>query len=569
MSEYKSLAEFYPTPPELIGRMLLHTDLRSIGNVLEPSAGKGDIVRFIALAKERESYRYGYYGTKEDDEAIINRIIAEFREEDKYHSYSRYYKDIDCIEIDPTLQAVLKGNDMEVIDDDFLKYDGDKHYDLIIMNPPFSNGDQHLLHAIKIAKKTGGQVICVLNAETIRNPYTNLRKELLKQLAEFNATYEYVKNGFSTAERPSDVEVVIVCLTVPSPFKNKSRIWESLNDAEEPELNIPEGTQDLVTTDIFKQSVLLYKREIRAGRMMFEEYLALKPYITSTFETGETPDYAKGSTLYLTTNPKRETLDWNEYVAAVRYKYWYELLHKPAFMGNLTSNLKNEYYNNIREFAKKDFSLSNIYKVQIDILKRTAQGITDKIVAIFEQLSYRNSMGCDKNIHYFSGWKSNSAFKINPHVVVPWMHTWNDIFKKFRYQYDLCEYLYDLEKCLDFLDGGENDEHRDIGIWLNHYESEQQTRNLHFKYFDIDVYKKGTVHVKFTDMNALKKLNIYGCLHKGWLPPSYGKKAYSDMDQESQIIIQDFEGEESYAEVYEDPKRWIAAPEQNMLLLDA
>ena len=35
------------------------------------------------------------------------------------------------------------------------------------MNPPFSNGDKHLLKALKMQEK-GGAIICLLNAETIR-----------------------------------------------------------------------------------------------------------------------------------------------------------------------------------------------------------------------------------------------------------------------------------------------------------------------------------------------------------------------------------------------------------------
>ena len=40
------------------------------------------------------------------------------------------------------------------------------------MNPPFSEGDKHLLKAINIMKN-GGQIVCILNAETIKNPYSN------------------------------------------------------------------------------------------------------------------------------------------------------------------------------------------------------------------------------------------------------------------------------------------------------------------------------------------------------------------------------------------------------------
>lgn len=580
MNEYKSLTEFYPTPPELIARMLKDIDLQKIKSILEPSAGKGDIMMFIAAAMDcvtdgwvRKKYIEKGIERSLISEKIVQEFVLKKYKEYLENGFEHYYGDkfhriMECIESDVTLQSVLKGRDFNVIDDDFLEFDGDKHYDLIIMNPPFSNGDRHLLQAIKIAKKTGSQIVCILNAETIRNPYSNIRKELLKQLDEYEATYEYVENAFTDSERATDVEVVIVRVNIPSPFKNYSRIWEELED-EEIELNTPESMEELVTSDYMKQAILMYKREIVAGQRLIEEYFALKPHLTSTFETKDTPSYMKGSTLYLCTDTKSNELDFNDYVYSVRYKYWYELLHKPAFMGNLTSNLQNEYFKNIREYAKKDFSLKNIYKVKLDILKNVSQGIKDKIVSLFEQLSYEHSMDCEKNIHYFNGWKSNSAFKINSKVVIPYANCWDGIFKRFSYSYELCGFLEDIEKCLDFLDGGETTDGINMSSWLTYYENNQITKNLHFKYFDINVYKKGTVHIKFTNEDLLKKFNIYGCLHKGWLPPSYGKKTYTEMNDEEKSVIDEFEGEASYTEVFNNRERFIVSPEKDVLMLSA
>ena len=582
MTEYKALTEFYPTPPELIARMLNGTDLNEVKTILEPSAGKGDIALFVALAMYRianDNYLWRRYYVKENltKEETQKKIIEDMMTHDLNdpdHYHLKYLEDIDCIELDPTLRTILQSKECRVVDDDFLKFSGEKHYDLIIMNPPFSNGDEHLIHALDIAERTGSRIVCLLNAETIRNPYTNLRKELLKRLENLGADYEYVQDAFKKSERKTDVEIVIVRVDVPSPFARRSRIWEELDEAQEEEFEAPENVQELVTGDVCRQAVQMYKKELEAGRRLIAEYLALKPYLTSSFETEETPSYQKGCTLILQTDSKHGGLDWNDFVASVRYKYWYELLHKPVFLGNLTSNVRDEYFSDIKEFAKREFSLSNIYKVKIEILKRTAQGIEDKIVDIFEELSYKNSMESQGNIHLFSGWKSNSAFRINPKVVVPWMGCWDSAFNKFRYETysynrNLFSLLSDIEKCLDFLDGGENDNDRDIATWLRHYESEQQTKKLHFKYFDIDVFKKGTVHIRFTDLNALKKLNIYGCLHKGWLPPTYGKKAYSAMDEESRAVVDGFEGEDSYVETFAEPSRWIIAPEKNILMIGA
>lgn len=109
--------DFYPTPDSLIAKMLSGIDIGyTVQTILEPSAGKGDILRRLGFGSEK--------------------------------SYYRKSLDIDCIEIDPNLRQILKGIDnIHIVHDDFLTYQAFKQYDLIIMNPPFSNGDVHLLKA--------------------------------------------------------------------------------------------------------------------------------------------------------------------------------------------------------------------------------------------------------------------------------------------------------------------------------------------------------------------------------------------------------------------------------------
>ena len=62
-------------------------------------------------------------------------------------------------------------------------------------------------------------------------------------------------------------------------------------------------------------------------------------------------------------------------------------------------------------------------------------------------------------------------------------------------------------------------------------------------------YKKGTCHITFNNEELLKKFNIFGSQHKGWLPPSYGKKVYKDMTQEEKAVVNEFEGEKEYQKV--------------------
>lgn len=568
--------EFYPTPPELAAKMVNCKFLKSeIKTILEPSAGKGDLIDFLLLTieylKNRDYCRYIYKNDLSMPyETVIEGVINEFVLPDfkKGKRATLYHGITDCVESDSTLCAILRGKEYRVCNDDFLLYDDDKHFDLILMNPPFSNGDEHLLRAISIAEKTGSKIICLLNAETIRNPYSNKRKLLVNTLEKYNAEIEYVQDAFKNAERKTGVEVAIIRVEIPAPFKEKSQIWEEL-ERSNIKIDEPEFSNEIVSADDpLRMAVKLYKQELQAGKKLIEEYLALKPHLTLTFENEETPLYAKGCLLTLSSGKNR--LDWNEYLYSLRYKYWYQLLHNPAFMKNLTSNLREEYYSMISEFANKDFSLKNIYAVKMDIINRTARGIEDKIVAMFEELSYKNSMEAAGNVHYFNGWKSNSAFKINKKVVIPYVaaYSWGRIDFYHYSDRNVYKILDDLEKCLAFLQIGDSEYIYDIDLnnQLKVYQEQQITKKMQFKFFEVDVFKKGTMHIKFRDLELLKRFNIYGCQHKGWLPPSYGKKSYKDMNAEEKQVIDEYEGQQEYEKVYNNRENYILDIGQRMLL---
>ena len=71
--------QFYPTPEALVKKMLEGIDFTNIETILEPEAGKGDILKVLAEKDEFERF------------------------------------DVDCIEIDPNLREILKYNFSKII----------------------------------------------------------------------------------------------------------------------------------------------------------------------------------------------------------------------------------------------------------------------------------------------------------------------------------------------------------------------------------------------------------------------------------------------------------------------
>ena len=155
-------ASFYPTPPEVAEKMLAKVGKLYERSILEPSAGKGDLA-----------------------DAAVGKL-------DRY--YNRCREIVHCIEIEPELQATIRGKGYPLVGTDFLTFWPDEKYDLIIMNPPFASGEAHLLHAWEILDH--GDIVCLLNEQTLLNPCTVHRK-LLATIIEEHGEVEHLGSCFA------------------------------------------------------------------------------------------------------------------------------------------------------------------------------------------------------------------------------------------------------------------------------------------------------------------------------------------------------------------------------------
>lgn len=176
----------------------------------------------------------------------------------------------------------LKRKDYYVIYDDFLSFATYKHYDLIYMNPPFSTGDKHLLRAISLQEQYGGKILCILNAETIRNPYTKIRQTLMDKLNQYDATIKYYMDCFSAfdCERKTSVEIAVIAITIPVPERLfNSFIFDKLDEDKQagteiaPEVTEREEEQDedfeneRALSQFFDMDALCFLSELFDGKI--------------------------------------------------------------------------------------------------------------------------------------------------------------------------------------------------------------------------------------------------------------------------------------------------------------
>lgn len=509
--------EFYPTPRKLIEKMLADVKWSYIKTVLEPSAGKGDIVKYIM---ERTSiYQYSY----------------------------KYDIDIDCIEIDPELRNVLKGENIRVVADDFLTFRTFKKYDLIVMNPPFHNGAEHLLKALEM-QANGGGIVCILNAETLKNPFSIQRKSLVHKLNELQADIQYLQEEFVNSEHPTKVEIAIIKVWIPQK-ELKSSIYESLKQKFYEEHSY-DTKNELMSNDYVRAIISQYELEVESGVRLIQEYRGLMPHMSRSLNENDRHSNEPILELKILGKP----LSVNEYVRKVREKYWTALFNNKKFTGNMTSNLRNEYMERVKDLQNYDFSYYNIKCMQLDMCEHLISGIEECIIKLFDELSfqYAYSDELSSNIHYFNGWKTNKCWYINKKVIIPYMNAFDQLFKTYKPDdYYIMKKLHDIENALNYLDGGLSDG-MNMEYTLREARKNMQTKKIQLKYFTVTFYKKGTCHLEFSNEKLLKKLNIYGCQKKKWLPPGYGKQKYQDMTPEEQSVINSFEGKKSYDNMMSD-----------------
>ena len=528
-------SEFYPTPSGLAGKMANFVDWKNVHTVLEPSAGKGDLCDCVKRYCEIE--RYG--------KRMKGRVRIDT---------------IDTIECDENLRLILKQKGYRVIGDDFLDYRTNKRYDLIIMNPPFSNGDEHLLKAIDL-QSNGGQIVCVLNAETIRNPYTKRRKVLKEKLADYNARIEFFEGAFKHSERPADVEVAVVYINIPVAASNGSDVFNRMRKSVEEDFGTYSADALVSGTDI-QMLIKEYNMEVKTGIEIMRIWAAAAPYLMSSNDKSD--KYAKPLISLNVAGHETEKVNnevVNSYLKRVREKYWREFLDRPQLRGKLTSKMRDDYNSKVEELADYEFDAHNVMQVVMDISSQLQSGVEQSVLDLFDTLSAEYSYFDEnqKNIHYYNGWKTNKAHKVSMRAILPingcYADNWHD--EKLD-EYKVVGVIEDLERAMNFLDTGKTSFHANARMEVRRANGMGKTK-CDFTYFEATFYKKGTCHIKFHEdaSHIIDRLNIFAGRKKNWLPPTYGKVHYEEMNDDERRVIDEFQGKDEYNKVVNSPNEYI------------
>ncbi|MDH6381215.1 hypothetical protein M2451_002544 [Dysgonomonas sp. PFB1-18] len=466
--------DFFPTPTGVIEQMLMNVEVFD-KIFLEPSAGKGNIVDYL-----------NENGAKEVLTCEINKDLAKI-----VASKSKY------------------------ITADFLSLRSEQisHVDIIIMNPPFSDEERHILHAWEIAP-AGCTIISLCNASIFRA--YNTKQAQIYELIKESGRKDNFGRCFSTSERQTDVEVGCIWLYKPRTEEDEFSDYFSIED--EPE----SLTGGLVKPNYVRDLVWRYVAAVR----MFDEVMEVSSKINEL--TAPISKYGVKFGAYRSgeTNYSDRKITRDEYKKELQKQCWEKVFRDLNMEKYSTKGVRD----NINKFVETQehipFTVKNIYKMMEIIVGTHENRMSQVLIEAFDMIcsfSAENSTAGEK-------WKTNSDYMINRKFIVPWM----------------CEVSYGGELSIRY--SGNRDKIDDLIralclLTATPYESIQSIYNFSFNmhnssdnnrgdwermkfgvwydwgFFRIKGFKKGTMHFEFRDVKVWEAFNIGVAKARGWRLP--------------------------------------------------
>jgi hypothetical protein len=496
--------QFYPSTEELAHavRRRITQVINEKTRILDPSAGDGVLLKPFARPVNTHDRR----------QINPNRNLF-------------------AIEIDQDLRYVLSGKGYSVIGTDFLEFHEPQKFDVIAMNPPFNDGDSHVLHAWDLLAPEG-ELVAILNQETIDNPYSRERK-LLASLIESNGTTERLGQAFRSADRKTSVEVALIRLVKP---KAGPESFEGFNRGayeQDPVRDEEFAADPLARTDFIRSLCDRYKGTEAA---LIERHKAQQRLMFFLDGVGANASFHQDNSELKGRDALYIEAPLEAQLAAVKLKFWDELFSKSQLTQKATTDFRAKFMEFARSQSHMAFNYANCMEVLISVLGNRENIFRDAIDNLFR-------IGCsfDKgNTTHWEGWKSNDSWKWNKKLIIPYAFSWNSR-SGFEMSYGTygsraTDFLGDLDKVLSTISGEEIEIASD-SAYQKHirglcfpgsgynvaYSSWIETTFIRFR-----VYKKGTIHIEFLDSSLLDEFNRQAAKDKPWMPPksSYKQPKY-------------------------------------------
>lgn len=456
--------DFYPTPTAVIETMTAGLELQE-KYILEPSAGSGNIVDFLTKA--------GAIVSACENHVELIKIVA-----------------AKC----------------QIIKPDFLTLDKNdvSHMDYIIMNPPFSTQENHILHAWEIAP-AGCQIVSLFNHHSIQRAVTTKQRKI-KELIQDNGYQEYLGEVFTTAERQTRVDVGLLRIFKPAADGENFDQYFDLDEKYE-EFN----TEGIIRYDEIQDIVSRYVGAVK----IFDQTLAATNKMEDIINPiGDFSGIHFGA-LKVDRSGYVQRVDKDMFRKNLQKSAWQVVFNKFNIRKYVTSSINEELNRFIEKQKSFPFTKNNIFKMIEMIIGTTKDRLDRVLVQAFDKIcsfSASNSGAGEK-------WKTNSNYKVNRKFITDYMcdyETWREDLKKVHVRYDANESMDDIIKALCYMTGTNYDKTSGLRSIEDRAEWGQW---VHWEFFRVKGFKKGTMHFEFLDEQVWQMFNIRVAKIKGWQLP--------------------------------------------------
>src|SRR5699024_10357433 len=111
--------------------------------------------------------------------------------------------------------------------------------------------------------------------------------------------------------------------------------------------------------------------------------------------------------------------DLNEELANLRRGYWALILDTREFRDLLTNEALQKLNRQMSAAKDMEINMTNIRMLLMSLGQNQRDILIDSVVSIFEKFTRYHMNAYSTNIHYYDGWKTNDAYRINKKIIIP------------------------------------------------------------------------------------------------------------------------------------------------------
>lgn len=459
--------DFYPTPTTLIDKMLLGVDIED-KVVLEPSAGKGDIIEVLKIK-----------GAKQVLFCETNQNLA--------------------------LMAGIFG---KFLTDDFLTVTSDmiSHVDFIVMNPPFSADEMHIYHALEIAPG-GCQIIALCNYNTYEYP-RGRQARILKKMIDEKGTIERIENAFSDAERKTNVDIGLIRIHIPK-MEGEDEFdgyFDLSEEYEQQEDGIMQFNEVRNIVNRYVGAIKMFDDVMGSNKAINDLIGPINRELNMEFGIRQT------------NGRYSHDISRDQFKKELQKSAWKSVFGKLDMRRFVTKSVLDNLNKFVEQQTHVPFTMNNIYKM-LEMIVGTHGGRMEKvIVEAFDSItSYYHG-----NRQSVEGWKTNDQWMVNRKFILPsiFEDTWsfrpnNLSMSHHKFESNQIE---DLTKALCWMTGRKFEE---IGSFYQFIQAGKFDFNKwqEYGFLKFKGFKKGSGHFEFLDEAVWIRFNQAACKAKGWQLP--------------------------------------------------